>query len=165
MDRILETTARRAKISSTSTPWVRKRVYVQLLKFMPKYDSFEIWPVSQNPLSVEWEWAQFWAPRGKRVYVPLLEFWPMAMHASFMPKYGNFENQILSRKPLPMEQKYAQFRRPGIEREGRSLLLELRPMANLVVKQSAKAHGPLVMSLVWHGWGLNRGLWHPEQML
>ena len=75
----------------------------------------------------------------------------MAMHASFMPKYGNFENQILSRKPLPIEhveQKYAQFRRPGIERESMSLLLELRPMANLVVKQSAKAHGPLVMSLV-----------------
>ncbi len=82
---------------------------------MPKYDSFEIWPISQNPLSVEWEWAQFWAPGGKRVYVSLLEFWQMAKHASFMPKYGNFGNQPLSRKPLPIELKYAQFRRPGIE--------------------------------------------------
>ncbi len=102
---------------------------------MPKYDSFEIWPVSQNPLSVVWEWAQFWAPGGKRVYMPLLEFFPMAKHANFMPKYGNFENQALSRKPLPIEQKYAQFRRPGIERECMWLLLELWPMAKLVVKQ------------------------------
>ncbi len=83
---------------------------MQLLEFMPKYDSFEIWPVSQNPLSVE-------NPGGKRVYVPLLEFWQMAKHASFMPKHGNFENQPLSRKPLPIELKYAQFRRPGIERK------------------------------------------------
>ncbi len=144
MAHILETAARRAKISSISTPWVRNRVYGQLLEFMPKYDSFEIWPVSQNRLSVEWEWAQFWAPGGKRIYVPLLEFWEMAKHASFMPKYGNFENQPLSQKPLPIEQKYAQFRRPGIEREYMWLLLELWPMAKLVVKQSAKAHGPLV---------------------
>ncbi len=81
---------------------------------------------------------------GKRVCVPLLEFGPMAKHANSMPKYGNFQNQPLSRKPLPIEQKYAQFRRPGIERECISLLLKLWPMAKLVVKQSAKAHGPLV---------------------
>ncbi len=110
---------------------------------MPKYDSFEIWPLSQNPLSVEWEWAQFWAPEGKRVYVPLLEFLPMAKHASVMPKYGNFENQPLSRKPLPIEQKYAQFRRSWIQRECMSLLLELWPTAKLVVKQSAKPMGLL----------------------
>ena len=68
----------------------------------------------------------------------------MAKHGSFMPKYGNFENQKLSRKLLPIEHKYAQFRRPVIESEFVSLLLELWPMAELVVKQSAKAHGPLV---------------------
>ena len=72
----------------------------------------------------------------------------MAKHTSFMPKYGNFENQRLSRKPLSIEQKYAQFRHPGIERECMSLLLELWPMAKLVVKQSTKAHGPLVS----HDW-------------
>ncbi len=69
----------------------------------------------------------------------------MAKHASFMPKYGYFENQPLSRKPLPIEQKYAQFRHPGIETECMSQLLELWPMAMLVVKQSAKADGPLVI--------------------
>ncbi len=63
-----------------------------------------------------------------------------------MPKYGNFENQPLSRKLLPIDQKYAQFWCRGIERECMSLLLELWPMAKLVVKQSAKAHGPLVKS-------------------
>ncbi len=68
----------------------------------------------------------------------------MAKNESFMPKYGNFENRPLSQKTLPIEQKYAQFRRPGIERECMSLLLELWPMPKLVVKQSAKAHGPLV---------------------
>ncbi len=76
--------------------------------------------------------------------MPLLEFWPMAKHASFMPKYGNFENQPLSRKPQPIEQKYAQFRHPAIERQCMSLLYELWSMAKLVVKHSAKAHGPLV---------------------
>ncbi len=64
--------------------------------------------------------------------MPFLEFWRMAKHANFMPKYGNFENQPLSRKPLHIEQKYAQFRRPGIERECMSLLLELWRMAKLV---------------------------------
>ncbi len=68
----------------------------------------------------------------------------MAKHVNFMPKYGNFETQPLSRKPLPIEQKYGQFRRPGIERECLSLLLELWAIAKLVVKQSTKAHGPLV---------------------
>ncbi len=71
----------------------------------------------------------------------------MAKDARFMPKHGSFENQPLSRKPLPIEQKYAQFRRPGIERECMSLLLELWPMVKSVVKQSAKAHGPLVHSM------------------
>ncbi len=80
--------------------------------------------------------------------MPLLEFWPIAKHASFMPKYGNFENHPLSRKPLPIEQKYAQFRRPGIERECMSQLLKLWPMGKLVVKQSAKAYGPLVFVFV-----------------
>ncbi len=71
----------------------------------------------------------------------------MAKHASFMPKYGNFEYQPLSRKPLPIEQKDAQFRRPEIGREYVYVqLLELWPRAKLVVKQSAKAHGPLVWS-------------------
>ncbi len=68
----------------------------------------------------------------------------MAKDASFMPKYDNFANQPLPRKPLPIEQKYAQFQCPGIERECMSLLLELWPISMLVVKQSAKAHGPLV---------------------
>ena len=40
--------------------------------------------------------------------------------------------------------------RPGIESECMSLLLELWPMANLVVQQSAKAHGPLVMFSLCH---------------
>ncbi len=80
--------------------------------------------------------------------MPLLEFWPITKHANFMPKYGNFENQPLSRKPLPIEQKYAQFQRPGIERKGMSLLLELWPISKLVVKQSAKAHGSLVKSYI-----------------
>ncbi len=65
-----------------------------------------------------------------------------------MPKYGNFENQLLSRKPLPIEQKYAEFRRPGIERECMPLILELWSMAKFVVKQSAKAHGPLVCLVI-----------------
>ncbi len=67
----------------------------------------------------------------------------MAKDASFMPKYDNFANQPLSRKPLPIKQKYAQFRCPAIERVYVQLL-ELWPMTKLVVKQSAKAHGPLV---------------------
>ncbi len=64
-----------------------------------------------------------------------------------MPNYGNFENQPLFRKPLHIEQIYAQFRRTGIESECMSLLFELWPLAKLVVNQSAKAHGPLVLAV------------------
>ncbi len=64
------------------------------------------------------------------------------------PNMAILKNQPLSRKPLPIEQKHAQFRRPGIERECMSLLLELWAMAKLVVKQSAKAHGPLVSTCI-----------------
>ena len=71
-----------------------------------------------------------------------------AKHANFMSKYGNFENQPLARKPLPIEHKDAQFRRPAIERELVYVqLLELWPMSKLVVKQSTKAHRPLVLYL------------------
>ncbi len=78
----------------------------------------------------------------------MCNLWNFGHLPSFMPKYGNFKYWSVSRKPLPVEQKYAQFQRPGIERECMSLLLELWPMANLVVKQSAKAHGPLVIACI-----------------
>ena len=76
----------------------------------------------------------------------LLEFWPMAKHASFMLKYDNFENQPLPRKSFPMiEQKDSQFRHPGIERACMCNFWNFGPWPTMsVVKQSAKAHGPLV---------------------
>ncbi len=75
----------------------------------------------------------------------LLEFWPMANHASFMPKYDNFENQPLPRESFPIERKDGQFRHPGIERKCMCNFWNFGPWPiMLVVKQSAKAHGPLV---------------------
>ena len=53
------TAARRANISSILTPWGTKRVYVQLLEFMPKYKNVENRPVSRKPLPIERERAQF----------------------------------------------------------------------------------------------------------
>ncbi len=59
LSHIVETAARRAKISSILTTWGRNRVYVQLLElcqwssFMPKYYNFENWPVSQERLLVQ----------------------------------------------------------------------------------------------------------------
>ncbi len=80
------------------------------------------------------------------MYVQLLEFWPMAKHASFMPKYDNIENQPLPRKSFPIEQKDGQFRSPEIERECMCNFWNFGPWTTmLVVKQSAKAHGPLVV--------------------
>ncbi len=41
------------KISSISTPLVRKWVYVQLLESLPKYENFENRSVSRKPLPIE----------------------------------------------------------------------------------------------------------------
>ncbi len=72
----------------------------------------------------------------------------MAKRASFMPKYGNFENQPLSWKALPIEQKKCSISTSWDRKRAYVQLLELWPMTKLVVKQSAKAHGPLVSRLV-----------------
>ena len=41
---VLESTGRRAKITSISTPWIRKRVYVQLLELLPIAEFYgQIW--------------------------------------------------------------------------------------------------------------------------
>ena len=82
---ISETAARRAKISSISTPWGRKRVYVQLLELWPmaKFHT-QIWQfwklacISETAArrakisSISATWGR------KRLYVQLLELWQMA---------------------------------------------------------------------------------------
>ncbi len=88
----------------------------------------------------------------------MCNFWNFGHLTSFMPKYDNFENQPLPRKSLPIEQNDGQFRHPGIERECMCNFWNFGPWATkLVVKQSAKAHGPLVIYLfiwaqVFNGW-------------
>ncbi len=82
---ISETAARRAKMSSISTPCGRKRVYVQLLG---------LWPLAKFHAQIWQFWKLFRisetaarrakisstsTPSGrKRVYVQLLELWPIA---------------------------------------------------------------------------------------
>ncbi len=111
----------------------------QWLSFMPKYyGNFENRPVSLKPLPVEQQYAQFRSlgVEGGYIHVQILTLWPMA---KFLAKYGNFENRPISRKPLPVEQKKAQFWPLG-----KGVYLEFWQMAKLVLKQSAKAHGPIV---------------------
>ncbi len=106
-----------AKISSISTPWGRKRVYVQLW-LMAKFHA-QIWQFWKSPYisetaacrantsSISTLWDR------KRVYVQLLALWPMA---KFHAQIWQFENQPISWTPLPVELKQAQFRPPRVER-------------------------------------------------
>ncbi len=81
---ISETAARRARMSSISSPWVRKREYVPLLDLWPmaKFHG-QIWQFWKSAIiaetaahrakicSISISWVR------KRVYVQLLELWPM----------------------------------------------------------------------------------------
>ena len=84
---ISETTAHRAKISSISTSWCRKRVNVQLLALWPMVNCHaQIWqfwksacvllgilcPIRAPVRSISTPWGR------KRVYVQLLVLWSMA---------------------------------------------------------------------------------------
>ena len=90
---ISETAARRAKISSISTPWgrKRKRVHMQLLElfqipgFTPKYKNQ---PVSRKPLPVGRKQAQF-QPHWDRKY-------PYATSVSLLKKYTNMPILIIT---------------------------------------------------------------------
>ncbi len=124
------------KISSISTPWGRKRLYVQLLEFMPKYENFKNRPVSWKSLPVEWEWSHFWAPGLERVYVPLIEFWPMAKFQIWQ----FWKSAIISETARKICSISTSWDRKRLYVQ----LLELWPMAKFVVKQNVKAHGPLV---------------------
>ncbi len=74
--RILETAAHGAKMSSISTLWGRKRVYMckiwkfgHLPSFMPKYGNFVNGPVSWKLLPIKQVWAQFQAPGLEKEYM------------------------------------------------------------------------------------------------
>ncbi len=80
-----------SKISSTSAPWGKKRVYLQLLELC------QLWtlPHRAKLTSRSTPWCR------KRMYVQLLEL----LHvANFMPKYVNFfEKQPITWIRLPVE--------------------------------------------------------------
>ncbi len=69
---------------------------------MPKDGNFENRPVSQNPLPVEQNYAQFRPPGVQRVYICATG--GTFSNRSFIPKFNNFENRRASRKTLPVEQ-------------------------------------------------------------
>ncbi len=82
MARISETAAHRAKLTSISSPWGRKREYVQLLA---------LWPMAKFHAQI-WQFLEIsetaghrvkisliltpWG--GERIYAQLLELWPLA---------------------------------------------------------------------------------------
>ncbi len=68
----------------------------------------------------------------------------MANHASFMPKYGNFENQPLSSKTTAHRATICPISTSWDRTRVYVQVLEVWPKAKLVVKQSAKAHVPLI---------------------
>ncbi len=117
---------------------------MQLLEFMPKYNSFENLASISECAFRGVRMTSILSPWGKESICAISGILANGHTHKFHAKYGNFENHPLSRKPLHIEQKYAEFQCPGIERECMSLLLALWPISKLVVKQSAKAHGPLV---------------------
>ncbi len=63
---------------------------------------------------------------------------------SFMPKYGSFDNRHVSRELLLIQWKISSISTPEVEMENYVQLLKLWQMVKLVLKQSGKAHGPLV---------------------
>ncbi len=113
--------------------------------FMPKYGNFRNRSVSRKLLHNQSENHLHYNRRGrKRVYM-YVELWSMAKfhtHANI----AILKNQPASRNCCSYSENKLKFA-PGIERECMYNLWNLAQRAcKLVLKQSIKAHGPLVIS-------------------
>ena len=89
-----------SKYSSISTPWGRKRLYVQLSEvchlpcFMPKYGNLKKLACISETTARRVKISSISTILGrKRICVQFCQ------SPSFMPKYGNFENGPVSQKP------------------------------------------------------------------
>ncbi len=138
---ISETAAHRVKISSILASYGRKIAYMQIL---------ELWLLAKLQAQIWqfWKLAHISETAARRAKISLISttwsrrecmchFWNFEQWPSFMAKYGNFENQPLSQKLLPNMLNW-------VTKKVYVQLLELCPMAKLVLKQSVKAHGPRV---------------------
>ncbi len=125
--RILEIAARIAKIMCNFWNSCRNMTVLRFRQYLSIRCPCSY---SENELNFE--------PLGEREY--MCHFWNFGQWPSMQVSCPNMailkiSHYVGNRCP---------FRSPGIERECMSLLLELWPMVKLVVKQSAKVHGPLV---------------------
>ena len=82
----------------------------------------------------------------KRIYVPLLESWPMA---KFQGQIWQFWKSAIISETAAHTVKICSISTSWDRKRVYVQLLELWPMAKFVLKQSVKAHGPLVLTSIF----------------